>query len=283
MSHRKLALGVFTLAALFGPALAPPLAHAADLDYGFGDSPLAPPPLAETKVEFGTGWYVRGDIAATDLPTVTPVNNGAGNYPGLTLGSGSRLGYTASLGGGYSFLNGFRADLTADFNEPIKTSINGGNIYCPTGIYYVGTVRETVDGGCYATDAAKISSYDVLVNAYYDFGTWYRVTPYVGAGVGLGFGRYSATANYTQGANGLPYNVTFTDSMTGQTFYNNYDKSSAGTFYNFAFAAMAGVAIDVYDHTKLDIGYRYLHLGPVYGANLTNQEVRAGLRYMIDR
>ena len=45
---------------------------------------------------------------------------------------------------------------------------------------------------------------------------------------------------------------------------------------------MGGIAIDVYDHTKLDIGYRYLHLGDVLGANLSTQEVRAGLRYMID-
>ncbi len=279
MSHRIFLTGGLVVATLLAATLGD--ARAADLDYPYGA--FQPPPLPETKVEFGTGWYVRGDLAATDLPAVRTVDNGVGAYPGITFGSGSHVGYSASLGAGYQFLRWLRADVTADFNEPVKSSVNGGSIACPTGIYYdAGGGRHYTDGGCYSTNIAKINSYDVLVNGYLDLGTWYRVTPYVGAGVGLGFGYYSATSQYTQGANRLPYNVTFTDPVTGTTYYNNYDKSAAGNFYNFAFALMAGFSVDVYDHVKLDVGYRYLHLGPVLGSTLYNHQVRAGLRYMID-
>ena len=53
-------------------------------------------------------------------------------------------------------------------------------------------------------------------------------------------------------------------------------------YHTFAFALMAGVAIDVFDHTKLDIGYRYLNDGRFQGATMYYHQVRAGLRYMID-
>ena len=45
---------------------------------------------------------------------------------------------------------------------------------------------------------------------------------------------------------------------------------------------MAGFAVQVFDHTKVDIGYRYLSQGRVLGTNLTTNEVRAGIRYSID-
>jgi opacity protein-like surface antigen len=45
---------------------------------------------------------------------------------------------------------------------------------------------------------------------------------------------------------------------------------------------MAGVGIDVYAHTKLDIGYRYIDNGTVIGSHVRYNEIRAGLRYMID-
>jgi opacity protein-like surface antigen len=56
---------------------------------------------------------------------------------------------------------------------------------------------------------------------------------------------------------------------------------------------MAGVAYDLTTHTKIDVGYRYLNMGKINGvasasgasptsAKSTAQEVRIGLRYVID-
>ena len=301
MSYRTLAFGALA-AALLGSAVPLLSAEAADLDYGLGD---APPPLAETKVEFGTGWYVRGDIGATSLPAIklgppvslpTADNQLPPGPPSATIDSGSHVGYVASLAGGYQFNKWFRSDLGFDFHQPLVTNANSGNgnVFCVTGVSYPNEVINPggainygapalANGGCTGNYTTKLNSYDVLVNAYIDLGTWYHVTPYVGAGVGLSFGHYQTSAAYVQ-ANGVPYHITYTDPQFG-TSAPNFDRQQSGTYYNFAFAAMAGFAVDVYSHTKLDIGYRYLNLGSVpglTGGSLQEHEVRAGLRYMID-
>ena len=59
----------------------------------------------------------------------------------------------------------------------------------------------------------------------------------------------------------------------------------------FAWAAMAGVSYAVAPHTLLDVGYRYLDLGRATVSlfpsasvtrGLSSQQVRFGVRYMID-
>lgn len=276
MSYRKIISGF--LAASMSAPLAVGAARAADLDYGYG---AAPPPPDEEKVEFGSGWYVRGDIAAVKLPSVRAITAKVGDYPNFSVSEGSKAGYTASLGGGYQFNNWFRTDLLFDFHEPLKANTSGGNVFCPTGIYYSGGTPHFFSGGCTSNFVARLNSYDVLINGYIDLGRWSVITPYVGAGAGLGFGHYAAASSYIQG-NGLPYHVTFSDPKTGAVYYNNYDRSSSGSYYSFAYALMAGFAVDVFDHTKLDIGYRYLHAGKVLGLDLDTHEVHAGLRYLID-
>ena len=303
------------LACLAGAAVP---ARAADLDAPYLGSQQFP----EDKVEFGSGWYIRGDLGATRLPSVTTrppgiLSNGeafalarAGvdpqlvndhvTAPSAAITNGSALGYTASLGAGYQVTPWFRTDVIADFHKPIVAHSNSSDIFCQTGVYYPsvtttdssGAVTTTPDysgvgtpatGDCTGNYSAKLSSYDVLVNGYFDLGTWYRVTPYVGAGVGVSFGHYQTTSTYVQG-NGVPYHITYSDPKFNSTTSPNFDRTSSGTYYNFAWALMGGFSVDVYDHTKLDIGYRYLNLGSIPGVSgtLTSQEVRAGIRYMID-
>jgi opacity protein-like surface antigen len=83
--------------------------------------------------------------------------------------------------------------------------------------------------------------------------------------------------------NNNAYGPSYTD-QSGGTTTPNFNRTISGTYYNFAYAAMAGAAIDVFSHTKLDIGYRYLNLGSISGISgtLYSHEVRAGVRYMID-
>lgn len=247
MSHRKTSLGLLAAATLIGSlALAQPT-FAADLDAGYGE----PAPVAEEKVEFGSGWYIRGDIAATQIYEIGAYQppNSRIIYRGIDRTHD--VGYDLSAGGGYKFTNSIRADITADFHQPISS--------------------ETLDAYCFDSSAAtcvtdaKLNHYDALINVYYDFGTWSVVTPYVGAGVGVAFGQAKSSLTGTDESNGNANN------------YGNYVK-----YHNLAWALMAGIAIDVYDHTKLDIGYRYLNNGSILGTNLYYHEIRAGLRYMID-
>ena len=303
-----LTLGLLAAAALLAP---PATARAADLDenYGYAEAPQEVPvaSIPQTKVEFGTGWYVRGDLAATSIPKVgasTPTNESINgifydNAPALLFSNGNRIGYTASLGAGYSFLNGFRADFIADFHQPLSSSVDGAPYNCQNGylLHPSVTTSSTVNGvtssntsAAYSTAtygtctghyASALKSYDVLVNGYYDIGHWYGVTPYVGAGIGLAFGHYSTGSTYTQ-ADGTSYNINITEPVTGSTFHIYEDRFASGNYYNFAFALMVGFTYDIFPHTKLDIGYRYLHEGRVYSVDLYEHEARAGLRYMID-
>ncbi len=303
MTLRSLTLGLFAI------ALSSPLTSvkAADLDdnYGYAEAPQDVP-VAQAKVEFGTGWYVRGDIGGTTLPALhlnpsadVPTQANLFNpppAPNLLIGNGTKAGYVASLGAGYQFNRWFRSDIVADFHEPITSNgtSGNGNIFCPTGVSYPNKSTNPTNGeitwgdpvyatgGCTGNYSGHLQSFDVLVNGYVDIGHWYNMTPYVGVGVGLSFGHYQTSASYVQ-SNGVAYQVSFVDPQFGTNYYN-YDRSASGSYYNFAYALMAGVAFDIFPHTKLDVGYRYLNLGSVpHGSGtLYEHEARAGLRYMID-
>jgi opacity protein-like surface antigen len=84
----------------------------------------------------------------------------------------------------------------------------------------------------------------------------------------------------------------------GDQLASTVDSTAAATAgghdYALAVAAMFGVAYQVWDHTKIDIGYRWLHLEGTTFHNKTsdrtlsitipdqnNHELRVGLRYEI--
>lgn len=296
MPLRPSHLGILAATALLLPAPT----RAADLDdsFSYAEAP-EPVPVAQTKVEFGTGWYVRGDVGVRRLPSLDLTAPPDGSSPPTRLTSGSNIGYTASLGAGYSFNNWFRADVVADFRQPIgvkqfgesypASSSNGyinNNGRCQLG--YAGYTSVDVPQfyqpyyeNCTSNYEASVRSFDVLVNGYLDLGHWSIVTPYVGAGVGLSFGHYNSSVSYYN-PDGSPYNTYFAVPGDGITLHGYRDARISGNYYNPAFALMAGIAIDVLPHTKLDLGYRFVYLGKILGTTLTTNEARAGLRYMID-
>ena len=117
-----------------------------------------------------------------------------------------------------------RTDLTADYLSDMK---------------YQGTVAAPNDV------TAKMSAWSVLLNGYLDLGTWYRVSPYIGAGVGAAHGAHR----------GFP-------ERGGAAFH----RRPSNTQWNFAWAAMAGVGYAVSPNIVADVGYRYLNLGDVKSA-----------------
>jgi opacity protein-like surface antigen len=132
---------------------------------------------------------------------------------------------------------------------------------------------------------------NVLANLYLDLGNWYGFTPYVGAGVGVNVLYQRAQSQWYQG-NGAPYaGVTWTDPFSNITFMANWDSQRQGTFLRVAYAFMGGVAYDIDNHWKVDLGYRFLNLGKITGQDanrvliskdLTAHQVRLGFRYVID-
>lgn len=237
------------------------------------DMPLAPPPqpyYAPAPVEDFGGWYLRGDIGYTasraklhnDLYDTLPATATL-----QQLGQGFSGGTSYGIGVGYQFNNWFRADITGEYRSKVNFSGTDFVTYNPGGY-----LSDTYSGG--------YSSWVGLINAYADLGTWWCITPFIGAGVGAA--HIQTTGFQDTGlANGNP---------------GSYFASGASTT-NLAWAVHAGLAYRVTNNLTVELAYRYLDMGKGvhgYGASydgtnagpssfeyrdLTSQDVKIGLRW----
>jgi opacity protein-like surface antigen len=241
MSLVRLFVVVGALAALALPAFG------ADMPKSYPrEQPL---PIVERQrvrsLDVNSGWYLRGDlgylwgsIGSAESPPGIP------NPSNNTLGNGMNAGFGAGIKTTW-----MRTDVTVDYITPLK---------------YQGTILTPGDV------SAKVSAWSFLFNGYLDLGTWYRATPYIGAGVGTANVR---TADYVNAA---------------QPSANGMSSSQ----WNLAWAAMAGVGYAVSPNMMVDVGYRYRNLGDAKtGAdasghttlkNLAAHELRVGLRWSFD-
>ena len=213
------------------------------------DVPVKAPPAPATELVLpdltNYGWYVRGDLgyswgrlghaeAATGF--ASPTDDKVGNTLYGSIGAGFKGQW-------------LRTDVTIDYHAPLK---------------YEGTVATAGDV------SAKISALGALFNGYIDLGTWYGVTPYIGAGAGVAYIR------------AFDYASTVAPPFTGGD-HNQW---------NFSWALMAGLGYAILPNLMLDLGYRYLNLGDVkteadaFGAmtfkEVAAHEVRVGLRWTFD-
>lgn len=263
------------------------------------DSPVV---YGEKRVEFGSGWYLRGDVGWSR--DKTPVLSADGNLNSVLKNSNLA---TISVGYGYKFNNWFRADMTLEYRAPQTRNLVSANTFnCPISLAGLTDQVSGLNVGqfavynqCRSQEVAKLSRGTFLINGYIDLGTWAGVTPYVGAGVGVAYGRITGKYDWIDTANNGSYAATLTH-PAGFPFvwldefgnpgpvYQYGDQSKARsisqTRFNFAWALMAGVAIDVSKNAKMDLSYRYMNMGKwgnTKSAN-TSHDVRIGFRYNID-
>jgi opacity protein-like surface antigen len=200
------------------------------------DMAIAPPPAyapAPVVEDFG-GWYLRGDIGFSNqrvdrLNNVLDRNN-TSSVQTLNFNSAGIFG----LGVGYKVNNWFRADVTGEYR---------GNSQ------FFGTDRITYAGGI-GTDTyhATKNEWVVLANAYVDLGTWWCVTPFIGAGVGgarVAINGFTDQGIANNGGGALP-GLAYGDSVAK---------------WNFAWAAHAGLAYKVTPSFTVELAYRYLDMG----------------------
>jgi opacity protein-like surface antigen len=203
------------------------------------DLPLLPEPPPPVAVEAFGGWYLRGDIGVSsqkiDDLEYRPV-------PAGTTVEMLDHGFTSAgifvVGAGYKFNNWFRLDITGEYRAPSRFSAldrydtgsdgtwNGTNEYHLVKTEYVG-----------------------LLNAYLDLGTWYGVTPFVGAGVGVAHVMLDDFRDVNVPNLGVAYAP---------------DTSTT----NFAWALYAGLGYEVNDRLSLELAYRYLNMGDAEAGNL---------------
>jgi len=151
------------------------------------------------------GWYVGGNSIMTHQLD-TDVKVGAVTDTVKYDGGWGLAGY-----GGYAFGNGFRAEGEYAYRHVSVTNVTGPS-------------AGTADGG--------IHNHALMANGYYDINTGMRLTPYVGAGIGVSFVDIdnvrtinAATLNDTQPA--------------------------------FAYQGIAGAALALDDGWSLTADYRY--------------------------
>ncbi len=281
MTKTKAIGRAFCLAGFASLAVPTGAASAADLLLPPPPPVLAPP----LPIPVGGGFYLRGDVGVgiNDLRTRNSTFDETvpdARFEQSSLDDSPII----DVGVGYRFNNYFRADVTGEYR--------GSALFTANQSYNVGAFQYDQYGnpppnGARAYDyySAHIRSVVGLVNGYVDVGTWYGVTPFVGAGVGV--------------ANVAVKNLT--DISYGSGAYNGQGNGGGGFAYdhnqtNFAFALMAGLDFAVTPNVTLELGYKYLNQGDVSSSpiacassspcpnevqhyRLQSNDIRLGFRY----
>ncbi|GIL01976.1 MAG: hypothetical protein BroJett030_18750 [Alphaproteobacteria bacterium] len=242
-----------------------------------------------TPVEYGSGWYLRGDIGwnhAVD-GNLTFYSDARYDYDNQKFGEG----VSYSLGVGHIFNDWFRADVTLDYSGNNEWSGSTTGTGCGVGF----------DADCYSVDSATYDRYSLHANAYLNLANWYGISPYVGAGVGLSHVTWNDYASVATCAvdptETCPYGVhsgsSATEYFSGPT--TSYPSADSTVL---SYSLMAGVDYRIDERWKLDFGYKWTHLhgGKVVAANVNGpgapqgdslvdrlaiHEFRVGLRYEI--
>jgi len=242
------------------------VAHAADMP---GLPPIYPPPIEEYVA---SGWYLRGDIGMTNqsVKKMHHVSEGffseTFDYRGKSFDSSPLFG----IGIGYQFNNWLRFDVTAEYR-------GRANLHAVA----IG------DQGSVNNFQGSKSEFTTLANAYLDLGTWWHLTPFVGAGIG---GSYNRIHDFfdTCGAPACSGQLTGISDGTGSKF-------------SFAWALHAGLAYQVTPGLTIELAYRYINLGDAQSGNfhnidpllsvhpgpfqfkdLTSHDLKLGVRWMLE-
>lgn len=270
------------------------------IDYGSGlarHRAAVPVPAPTPVPEISTGYYLRVDAAYsmsdTDKYRSTSWQADAARTDSY-LNNFPRYGF----GVGYQFSSWFRMDATYDWRRDVKSGAAGLVSYSvPNTAGGVGTnpsiaMRDTIMDNFTSTNATG------MINAYVDAPGWHNFTPYFGLGIGfvrhqLKGRTFTRTIQCIDALDCDPNTAGPQLGVGGGSYSVRAGENSVG----LAFAAMLGASYKIWDNTKLDIGYRFLHLegAKVAGrsADLVNfenliipeqniHELRAGLRFEIN-
>lgn len=262
-------LGIAAILAASGTGIAP----AADMR---GVVPPPPPPMIAPPPAYdvGGGFYLRGDVGmglsgGTNVRYSPPPAGFAVNQVSSSISDSLFLG----AGAGYAFNSWFRADATIEYRSRLTYKLTELTTTDP------GNPLVTPGSPGINIGKGRMSAIVGLANAYVDLGTWHRITPFVGAGVGF--------ATLMTGG--------VTDHGYGQ-YAGGFGRASDRTQTNFAWAVHAGLGYDLGGNWKAEAGYRYLNMGKAntgtivctvpctpYHARLRNidsHDLKVGLRYV---
>lgn len=250
-------------AALLASATAP--AFAADL----------PEPIIEVEQPSYGGWYLRGHIGMSNQ-RLDRLESSAFSGPGIASHTWLDKGSFSSapimgVGVGYKFNDYLRGDIGVEYRGASDFNALDRVVTLPSG-----------PGDTYTNDySGKKSEWLLMANAYADLGTFYGVTPYIGAGLGASRNTIS--------------NFRDINNVLGGGGYANTTSK-----WNLAWALHAGIGIQATERMTIDLGYSYVNLGdaqtgtiynfdpayaPVSGItfkNIASHDLKLGVRYSLN-
>jgi opacity protein-like surface antigen len=226
--------------------------------------PIAPP------VQAFAGWYLRGDIGVSNQEVDRLYNV---LYDTAASVQNIQKGFDAAplfgLGIGYQWNNWLRIDVTGEYRA--KANFHGLDIASD----FAGTRFPN------EYHASK-SEWVVMANAYFDLGTWWCFTPFIGAGVGMAYNRIHDFKDV-----GTPVASVAFGETTGK--------------WNFAWALHAGLAYKVTPDFTVELSYRYIDLGdaesgdlvtylggnavnnPMHFRDITSHDFKLGVRWSLEQ
>jgi opacity protein-like surface antigen len=214
----SLIAGIAAVAAMAAPA-------------GAADMPMVY--KAPVVVEQAGGWYLRGDIGMTNQQ-VKSIDNVLFTPAVTVVDKAFDTGMLFGLGAGYKFNEWFRVDVTGEYRG--KTAFRGLDLYPQSTNDYFGTKSEWL----------------FMANAYIDLGTWWCITPFIGAGIG-----------YSRNTIDNFRDVGIANFVTPTLAYANSNSQ-----WEMAWALHAGLAYKVNNNFTIELAYRYLNLGDFQSGDL---------------
>ena len=210
---------------------------------GVASPALAADYIEEPVVVAVGGWYIRGYLGMSnqfydglesdlfDIPFAFGWNDEGGFGSAPLVGGGV----------GYEFNDYLRGDITVEWRGKSD--------------FYALDWLQVVDGGPITTNeyTAKKSELVFMANGYYDFGAFYGITPYVGAGLGASYNTISHFRDVGQ--------------ITPSGGYAD-DNSE----WNLAWALHAGLGFQATDRMTIDFGYSFISLGDAETGTLQNDD-----------
>lgn len=242
-----------------------------------------------TPVEFGSGWYLRGDVGLS-------LNNSMKNNSETSEGS-NFIDYRDDV---VDFGIGFGTRL----NEYLRLEVNAervlsgsydrktdlGGTFCPTVIINDGSLTHNYNGsgylsftpidelktstqfaaaGCTELDSANYDASILSISAMVDLPKIGKIKPFIGGGVGVarvsweevvGARTCTPLAASTGINNICSPGVGDEQAEAGEIFTYGGEKHS-GIDYRVSYSATAGVGVELTDNLTLDLAYRYLNVG----------------------
>jgi opacity protein-like surface antigen len=267
---------VQSLVAAGAASLLSSMAFAADMPI------MSPPMYAPPPVEDFGGWYLRGDIGFSNQHVKNIAMADGRNAQLLSLQETTAFDSAGifGLGVGYQFNNWLRGDITGQYR--------GNSNFKGTDLVTFPAGGGVIGNGINNYSASK-SEWLIMANGYVDLGTWWYVTPFVGAGVGMS---RVTIANYTDTG-------SVNNNGAGFGTFPGFASAPSASKWNFAWALHTGLAYKVNPGLTVEFGYSYVDLGqgttgavsdytgftrgvPMQFKDITSHDLTLGVRWNLE-